>query len=149
LNSSNMVIEKSSDGVNFITIGSLVANVDHIGVAEYNFIDAHPWYGTNFYRIKLVDATEAERYLGVRKVTYAFSSSVSLYPNPALGSSVTLEFGNVKDIKELYNISDMAGNIVSSGTITSCLQQIDVSSLIKGIYMLHFTNGTTIKLQKL
>jgi hypothetical protein len=82
-------------------------------------------------------------------VTYAFNSNVSLYPNPVVGSSVTLEIGNVKDIKELYSITDMAGNIVSSGTITSYLQQIDVSRFIKGIYLLHLASGTTIKLQKL
>jgi hypothetical protein len=150
VNSSNFIIERSADGINFNPIGKVAAGNNNVGVgvAEYTFIDEHPMQGANYYRIKLVEAIEEERYLGVRKLNFAFNNTIALYPNPVTGSSVTLQTGAAIDKKVMYVITDLSGNTIASGTVTSYLQQIDVAQFTKGLYLLRLTDGSGVKFQK-
>ncbi len=148
LNSSNFIIERSCDGIRFSTIGNISFNPDHIGVAENSFVDMNPDYGNNYYRITLVELMEEQRCLGVIKVFRAYNQAVALFPNPVSGSSITLQSGDANNIKQQYTITSLTGKTMQGGNITDYLQQINVSDIPRGIYMLHLSNGATLKFQK-
>lgn len=148
LNSGHFYIEKSSDGLNFTEIGDMTAFLGHAGLTEYSFVDQHPYFGTTYYRIKLTEALEEERYLGVRKVNFAYSTVVSLYPNPVSGSNITLQTAAAAEGKTSFIISDMSGKIMKTGVITNYPQQIDIAGLTTGYYVLKLSSRINMKFQK-
>lgn len=148
LSSSNFLIEKSSDGINFVTAGTVHSKEEHIGLAEYEFTDPHPYFGNNYYRITLLELLEQERCLGVRKVTYAYNNAISLYPNPVSGNTISLQTMAVTEGKVGYTITDMAGRTYSTGLITNYPQLITIAGLKTGFYIIWLNNKTSIQFQK-
>jgi hypothetical protein len=148
LSSSNFLVEKSSDGINFSTAGTVYSNEDHIGLAEYEFTDVHPYFGNNYYRITLLELLEQERCLGVRKVTYAYENTISLYPNPVSGNTINLQTMAATEGRVGYTITDMAGRTYNSGLITDYPQMINIAGLKTGFYIIWLNNKTSIQFQK-
>ena len=72
-------------------------------------------------------------------------SAVSIYPNPT-NSSVTIKNVNFTNNVE-YNITNISGQLVRSGDITSSKQQIDISNLASSVYFLNI-GETTFKVVK-
>ena len=106
-------IEKSANGSNFTSIGTGPATAPYWG------IDASPFTGNNFYRIKQFDKNGTTSYSTVINVYYSPGLfNVSVYPNPVT------DVLNVKinsAITEQYRISitDMAGRKVFEEKVVS------------------------------
>ena len=64
-------------------------------------------------------------------------SNLSLFPNPASGK-VTI--GSDVQLTECleYSVYNISGQLVSRGSIQSCTEEINVSSLTSGIYYIRF-----------
>ncbi len=79
------VVERSSDGITFTTIGEIpgegrnIANV----VNEYSFEDVFPLQGRNYYRLKNVDIDLKYAYSGIVVVTIEAAKTLAVHPNPA------------------------------------------------------------------
>ncbi len=69
--------------------------------------------------------------------------NVKLFPNP---SSDFLNFSNLKQ-SEPYTIYNVLGSEVLKGTIAN-KESIDIRNLTKGLYLLNFENGGTLKFIK-
>lgn len=55
INSSEFVIERSADGVTFEVIGHVAGAGNSSSVLNYDFVDAKPYSGTNYYRLRQFD----------------------------------------------------------------------------------------------
>jgi hypothetical protein len=75
------------------------------------------------------------------------NSSLSVYPNPA-SDAVTLRISNKALLHTMAILTDLQGKQVNRFMISSYEQQISISKLSKGIYILKLTDGTAIKLKK-
>jgi hypothetical protein len=75
LNTSYFNIQRSQDGIEFHTIGLVNAQGNSTDVTEYDFEDATPFRGENYYRLELVDNNG--------EITY--SNVIMLYINRELG----------------------------------------------------------------
>jgi hypothetical protein len=73
-------------------------------------------------------------------------AGLSLFPNPA--GNVTVLQVNSALIGETYNIYDHTGRIATTGRIESEVTSLDVSTLSKGLYVLHLQNGARLKFAK-
>ena len=63
-----------------------------------------------------------------------------VYPNPTAGNlSIELP-GNMEEV--IYQVSDIAGRLVMTGTFDRQLKNIDVSKLEKAVYFIKITRGT-------
>ena len=67
-------------------------------------------------------------------------TSINLYPNPNNGS-FTLTTSGSGD----YTITDMMGNVITLGPITSSTQQIAIPSAVDGVYMLLVKDAKPIR----
>lgn len=77
-------IERSTDATSFSTIGSVRASGNTSQLIDYDFIDAEPFSGKGFYRLKQIDLDGRFRYSGTIMVqTTGLDNAVTLYPNPA------------------------------------------------------------------
>jgi hypothetical protein len=67
-------------------------------------------------------------------------SGLSVYPNPSSG---IINLGNENNIAYSYTVSNLVGQIVFDGKISSYSNQsIDLSQFSKGVYSIEFTNNT-------
>jgi len=147
-NNDHFTVEKSKDGINYTEIGAVASLNNNSAVTEYyRFIDNRPYGGNSFYRLKQVDLDGKEKYLGVQKIYVAFINP-AIYPNPVTGNSFVLQGGFIEGGKQDYTITDLSGKTVLSGTVNSQLQQINISALSKGLYLLQLNNGSSIKFKK-
>lgn len=84
VNNAFYSIERSTDGLNFETIGRIDGAGNSDALLYYTYIDTNPVNGLSFYRLKQTDFTGESDYSEIRsvRVTSQFESSYSAYPNP-------------------------------------------------------------------
>ena len=145
-NIERYIVERSADGNKFTKIGT-VASVNAVYSHNYNFTDASPLEGTNYYRLRIEEASGTARYSTIVSLRSknATGRQVSVYPNPvkdnALQFEATLPAGDYK-----LKIVNSAGMAVMSGVyqhgggtvVHSLTIQQNIS---KGVYHLVISNN--------
>ncbi len=143
VNTLNFEVQGSVDAKKFIKIGTVNANGS--GNHQYRYNDVTTYYGNVYYRLKMIDGDG----------TFAYSKIISLkndgnqpivYPNPA-NASITINVNHtlLLSTATLYNI---AGTRLQNIKIISNQQQINVTSLTSGVYILKFADGTAERFVK-
>ncbi len=133
-------IERSADGQNFETIGAILPDAADSEVTQnYSFIDAQPFKGINYYRLKIVDIDDKFEYSQVIVLFVDdLKNEVSLYPNP------TTNFIEIKGIvseETTIHLIDALGRSIRSEQLRRD-EPLDVSYLPNGTYFIEFrTNG--------
>jgi hypothetical protein len=56
INTSHFIIERSANGTDFSSIGKVSASGNNSITKDYLYTDTKPAKGTNYYRLKMVDA---------------------------------------------------------------------------------------------
>ncbi len=79
---SKVVLQKSTDGINFTDAGEMIKAGSDNGLLVYKFIDYSPEEEKTFYRAKVVEITEA-KYSKILKVENTKLEISSVTPNPA------------------------------------------------------------------
>jgi hypothetical protein len=88
-------VEKSTDGVQFKHMATVNA-LGNAGLNSYNWLDANPVNGSNYYRIKSIEKSGKQLYSQVVKVNMGKAGiSINAYPNPMVGNSFNLELNNL------------------------------------------------------
>ena len=90
-------VEKSLDGQNFVTAGSVKAKADRGAAIYYSWFDLVPSRGDNYYRIKSIDKGVDIKFSKVAKVRLGTGpTSITVFPNPIRGKRITLQFTDIK-----------------------------------------------------
>jgi hypothetical protein len=144
LNLDYYVIERSTNGHDFETIGTLdVENPNSIVTKNYTFTDTKPAKGINYYRLKIVDTDKSFEY-SKTVIIYLnnVESPISIYPNPAV------HFIEIKGLTDntVIRFMDALGRPIRSEEITPTTK-INVSNFPNGTYFIEITteNGSTIQ----
>ena len=148
--SITMQIERSVDGTNFKTINSITASQARCG-QPFNFMDAQPVAGTNYYRLKMIDVDGKISYSAIVAILNKIKGTEinGLYPtiirDEASLSLVTAKATSINTI-----ITDMNGKLIKANTRSiaegSSLIKIDCSALANGVYNLtSIVDGKIIK----
>jgi hypothetical protein len=115
VNVSNFIVERSSDGVQFQSIGNRAAQQGYSGNNDYSFTDSLP-APTSFYRLKMTDLDGTFSYSPVREVNSAVAVSISCYPNPVV-NSVNIRIDDPKPAVYRYSVVTTDGRILQAGVI--------------------------------
>lgn len=139
VNTQEFQVERSNNGREYQSIGKVAAEGSFS--TKYSFVDTKPLEGANYYRLKIIDKDGSFSYSKVIVINTKPSAAISVYPNPA-GETLTLNHtraGN-KAVVDIYSVD---GKRISSYQIQpSAIQStIDVSELVKGTYMLIYSDG--------
>jgi carboxypeptidase T len=100
-NHDHFEVERSADGVHFMTIGSLY------GDAPNSFIDRSP-QTVNYYRIKDVDKQGRPAYSKMVMVETMAVYGISLYPNPVV-HTLQVRFNLAVKTRLALSVTDMTG----------------------------------------
>lgn len=140
INASHFNIQKSIDGKNFETIGTVAAK----GVGDYNYINqlTTNYYlpTTIYYRLQMVDKDGSIKYSEVKTVNNQLSTvnAISLYPNPAK-DYISLQMIN-NNINQV-NIYNIYGKQVFTKSINSSNVNLNIQSLSTGLYCIKAFNS--------
>jgi autotransporter-associated beta strand protein len=144
-NNAFFSIERSTDGVEFRSIGKVNGAGNSSAALQYGFIDEKPVAGINFYRLKQVDFDGKFEYSDVVSVTVGKTGNISLSPVPAQDQlHVNLETALVND--GTWQLLDYTGRLLQSGTIPAETFDfnVDVTTLTPGAYFLRMVDGQTV-----
>lgn len=141
-NTSHFIIEKSIDGNNFSYLYRVEAGGNSNTEKIYSATDPMPVYGTNFYRLKMVDLDGKYSYSKIVSMRMNDkNSTVSIFPNP-VDKELRIQVNSSVNQAAVIKIMDMTGRILSNKNIDVNAQTIsttiDVAGLQPGIYQLIF-----------
>ncbi len=135
-NSERFEVERSIEGKNWHRLGSVPAsgtsNIDR----RYNYVDANPAEGINYYRLKMVDKDGTSALSQVRSVSFALASEISVTPNPAV-ENLKLKVRDRGSVEKVELISATGQVLYRSGA--DPLADINVRHLPAGMYILNIT----------
>ena len=141
VNAAHFNIQKSSNGKDFSTIGSMAASGRVTG-AIYEFDDQQPYKGQNFYRLESVDLNGTKQVSGTILInnTHLVNIEMIIAPNPVYTQSTITVSGDLKGMASI-NMYDLNGKRVSdiySGKLNSrsFSLNIDAGKIEKGIYII-------------
>ncbi len=135
-------IERSDDGKNFTEVNSLIAKGNNNTSADYNWLDAKPFSGYNYYRIKSVEKNGTVKYSEVIRVTTNnIGDDISVYPNPVTNNVINIQFNKQPLGRYMLHLINDAGQVVYEKEISvnsnNSSQALSLQpSFAKGIYQL-------------
>jgi len=140
----NFEIERSKDGNNWESIGT----VESLSIDDtpnyYRSDDANPFEGFNYYRVKVTYLDGSEEYTETKRVTIADLEDFGIFPNPTQETvNVSLKGYEGKDI-EIQVVNQLGRRVQSVRLInvTDSTYQLELNSVQNGIYSLWiFTEG--------
>jgi hypothetical protein len=139
INTQHFVVERSSDGRNFATIGQLDANGNSNSLLNYSFADERPARGINYYRLKIVDRDNSFKYSAIRSVRNDGLADVSVYPNP-VKNELMINIDADKAGTGTLLVTDFSGKVLYNHAIKLVKGNnklpINTSSLAGGTYLL-------------
>lgn len=107
------VIERSSNGIYFDTIGSQIPFNEIKDQVDYYFVDKTPFNGENFYRIKAISKNGQIQYSKIILIKYKSEiPAIIISPNPLINKTLNCTINKAE--KGMYKISivDYLGRIV-------------------------------------
>lgn len=125
-NNKGFTIERSADGHIFEVVGFVAEK--GTAAARYDFTDAAPLEGVNFYRLKQADHDGQHTYTDVRMLRFEETVILSIIPNPV---TTTLKVTGL-DGAALIMIYDASGQLKFNGRYS----ELNVRDWSAGLYIL-------------
>ncbi|HRS53640.1 MAG TPA: T9SS type A sorting domain-containing protein [Bacteroidales bacterium] len=149
-NNDYFTIEKSTNTLdNWELIGTIKGAGNSNNILTYSYIDNNPINGIQYYRLKQTDYDGKYEYfkpIAVNYENYYQSKEITLYPNPAQ-NNVYIYLKN--NDYEYYNVQiiNINGQIVTEVPYcTGNTQNIDISNIPYGSYILNVTTTDNINI---
>jgi len=145
-NVSEFKIERSADGRNYSSIGSVTAAGNSASKKDYSFTDADP-KPVNIYRIKTVDVDGKIQYSKTIMIRFNGSgAALTAFPNPVkdvLQLQTSMK-GNLE--VQVYNAT---GHLVNQSMYKNAASafsfSLDLNRLNTGLYVVMVSNGTEME----
>jgi hypothetical protein len=142
LNNEEFSIERSSNGTQFTSMGTVPGNLTTNLISHYSFTDKDPLSGASFYRIKQTDLDGKYSYSDIIRVSSSEASrtGIRIFPNPLpTGQVLTIENSNFRNKKVNITIFNSIGSIVHQDQVSfgnDGRTQLKVTRFQKGTYFI-------------
>lgn len=130
-------VQKSADGKNFETIGTIEGAGTSVVINTYNFTDESPVAGNSYYRLKQIDFDGTFEYSDILSVVFDTKITATIFPNPTSESLIV-----ATEIQEEVTIRvfNMNGQVVFQSMQNVDNQvEINLSTLTNGNYIIQVT----------
>lgn len=144
---ADIIVERSSDGINFTSIGRVTPRGTSTTGSNYLFEDLLPLKEANFYRLKMVDKDLRISYSWVAIVRFSGNSleQVSVFPNP-VNDNLYISFRNLNTTQPIsIRFVDINGKIIWTASADSRMRDtytINTTLLSNGIYFISVANSS-------
>ena len=144
-NTSNHIIERSSDGSNWQEIGDVVAAGFSSEIKSYEFIDTRP-VSNSFYRLKSIDFDGTYEYSDIINISREKEDFEieSIFPNPTQEDlNITFEIDQSRKIN--ITVIDITGRTIftdiHSANKGPNMYTLNTTALTNGIYFINMSDG--------
>jgi hypothetical protein len=147
-NSAHFNIQRSKDGVNFTTIGTVGAQGNSTTTQHYTFNDETPFTGDNYYRLELVGTDAKIAYSNtIRLVIADDGRGYSFYPNPTQ-NIVNYQYEATEKAPLEIEVIDVYGRTLLKKQVTTQVGlnriPVNLTEFAAGAYMIrvnHLNSG--------
>lgn len=151
-NTGRFEIERSQNGMDFKTIGTVTSIDSNCLQITYRYTDYDITGGVSYYRIKQYDLDGNFYYSKIVSTINSFNNNVMLYPNPAQGV-VNIVINNTENGELSIRLFSMDGKLlkqISQQKQTNIVNTIlDLRSLTAGNYFVRmYMNGQALAIKK-
>ncbi|WP_188931801.1 T9SS type A sorting domain-containing protein [Dyadobacter endophyticus] len=143
VNNKGFEIQRSADARNWNIIGFVENQTEggnSKGALSYDFKDASPMTGTNYYRLKQIDLDGTYMYSSAVALRFdVVKGALSVYPNPVVNGRLSLNLPHSGSYKaSIYNV---AGVEVMQANQSG--DSLDIRNLRAGLYVVRivYANG--------
>jgi alpha-tubulin suppressor-like RCC1 family protein len=137
VSNEHFLIQRSSDGITFETIGRLNSLGD-MSISDYNFIDENPLSGISYYRIQQFDKDERSSFSGIEIVSSEELNAL-VYPNP-FSDNISIVVGYTKDMEYTLEVADITGKSVYTGKHITNQKLIIGENFSSGMYFIRIVS---------
>ncbi len=138
VNTSYFEIEHSADAVVWRPLGTRQSLGEGVASRNYSFTHATPVKGTNYYRLKVVDADGTFERSSIRSIVFGSEANLlTVYPNP-VSDFLTLDEAGLEQISRIELINGLGQVVYRSGTQVE--GAINVRNLAAGLYLARITD---------
>jgi hypothetical protein len=131
-------LQRSANSVTFNTINSATVTPAQCA-APFNFTDAQPLSGINYYRVKVIDLDGSSTYSKIVAVRFNGSEPIKVVPTIAV-NDVKVFYESATTGTSSWIVYDMTGRAVSKSNVNLMKGQntitINVANLMKGQYQI-------------
>ena len=143
-NSSSFSVQRSVDGKNFQTIGTLAASGNSRSVKNYTYLDKEPLAGTVYYRVIENDDDGEKIFSAIVSTASQTDSKLYTISNNPFKNEFSLNMIGEKDIR--IDIYEASGKLVYTNRIESASGSIGLGAgLSPGAYILEVIDNETGK----
>ena len=143
INSKGFEIQRSSDNINFESVGFISSKSANSSLAQYySFTDnSNNVKGTSFYRLRMVDLDNTFAFSSIKTVKgNGLQVEVNVFPNPASSNS-KITVGNLSESTNV-RVFDNTGRLVQQISSTNN-NSVELNHLQKGNYFIKITGMET------
>ena len=135
-------VQKSNDGHDWNTIGTVDAKGDLSIPASYSLTDMHPATGINYYRLIIQNTDGLNSYSPVRSVNITSLVDISVFPNPA-SDIINISMDNAGSETSVVFMTSLGQVLASSvmGHSGNSTTSLNIRNYPSGTYLLQVRNG--------
>lgn len=149
------IVEKSTNGVDFIGIDSIAASGNSNTIKNYNYIDIEVGSNINYYRLKEIDAFNNAYIYKIVQINCEINNDIYSYfdaANNVINIELLSETYNNKNIT--ISLFDVFGKIITQelkqgNNIKNKISLLLKKKLAKGIYILSISSNKIIYSKKI
>jgi hypothetical protein len=153
VNTAYFNVQRSTDAVNFTTVGKVAAKPANGVQSGYSYSDdiASLKADKVYYRLRMTDNDGKFTYSRIAYITInADGIHITLYPNPAHSYFVIANYENIDAGKASVVVRDMTGQMLINQKFNNATEQkINIASLAKGLYTVSIVTPGNVHTQKL
>lgn len=135
-NFSHFELQRAGTDLKFKTVSVLQGRGGLQVKTVYQYLDQSPGNGKNYYRLKAVDLDNSVEYFQVIVADWSSDvNGITLYPNPAIDHSFTLDLGDEFDQSVNITVYEPKGNSIYSTALTAKTNKVTLPENIEaGVY---------------
>lgn len=136
INCKFYLVERSTDGLHYTSIGTVNGNGNSILQHQYSFTDSKLTSSLYYYRICQIDFNGLKNYSNAIAITTAIQNSISVWPNP-FSNQIAITNTDVGSDVQIYSAQ---GTLVYQTVSTDAETSISDLKFENGIYFLIITS---------
>jgi hypothetical protein len=140
----NYEIQRSVDGINFQTIGTVKGE----NKRTYSYVDALPVATNNFYRLRIVDLDNTARISHIVSIKSKVTSTIEVYPNPVRNTTVVQHPKAINGSR--MQVLNLTGQVLMDMQIAAntVVTPLNLTGLKSGTYYVVFRSGAETTSQR-
>ena len=136
-------VQRKLDEISWETIGFVNGAGNSGSVQAYSFMDQHPGWGTNYYRLRQLDMDGKFVFSSMISIKGRIApvTEAQIFPNPVKEGHFFVYLSRAPSEGSMIRILDSTGLLVRESNIHEAATKVDVSGLIPGVYVVMVSTG--------